>query len=45
MYDYQLDPAFIEDNLIDLDDRSRRNNLEVDDIQERPNGTWEDFEK
>ena len=45
MYDYQLDPAFIEDNLIDLDDRSRRNNLEVDDIKERPNGTWEDFEK
>ena len=45
MYDYQLDPAFIEDKLIDLEDRSRRNNVEIDDIKERPNGTWEDCEK
>ena len=45
MYDYQLDPAFIEDKLIDLEDRSRRNNIEIDDIKERPNGTWEDCEK
>ena len=39
MYDYQLDPAFIEDKLIDLEDRSRRNNLRVDGIKERPNET------
>ena len=42
MYDYQQDPTFIEDKLIDLEDRSRRNNLRVDGIKERPNGTWED---
>ena len=45
MYDYQLDQAFIEDKLIDLEDRSRRNNLRVDGIKERPNETWEDDEK
>ena len=45
MYDYQLDPAFTEDKLIDLEDRSRRNNLRVDGIKERPNETWEDCKK
>ena len=44
MYHYQLDPSFIEDKLIDLEDRSRRNNLRVDGIKERPNETWEDRE-
>ena len=44
MYDYQLDPTFIEDKLIDLEDRSRRTNLRVDGIKERPNETWEDCE-
>ena len=44
MYDCQLDPDFIEDKLIDLEDRSRRNNLRVDGIKERPNETWEDCE-
>ena len=39
MYDHQLDPAFIEDKLIDLKDRSRRNNLRVYGIKERPNKT------
>ena len=42
MYDYQLDPSFIEDKLIDLEDRSRRNNLRVDGSKERPNETRED---
>ena len=45
MYDYQLDPAFIEGKLIDLEDRSRRNNLRVDDIKEKPNETWEGCKK
>ena len=44
MYDCQLDPAFIEEKLIDLEDRSRRNNLRADGIKERPNETWEDCE-
>ena len=34
IYDYQLDPSFIEDKLIDLEDRPRRNNLRVDGIKE-----------
>ena len=44
MYDSQLDLAFIEDKLVDLGERSRRNNLKVDDIKERPSETWEDCE-
>ena len=39
MYDYQLDPAFMEDKSIDLEDKSRGNNLRVDAIKERPNET------
>ena len=42
IYDYQLDPSFSEDKLIDFEDRSKRNNLGVDGIKERPDGTWED---
>ena len=45
MYDYQLDPAFIEDKLIDIEDRLRRKNLRVDGMKERPNETWKDCEK
>ena len=45
MYDYQLDPVFIEDYLIDLEDQSRRKNLSTDGINEKPNETWEDCEK
>ena len=41
MYNHQLDPAFIEDKLIDLKNRSRRNSLRVYSIKERPNKTWE----
>ena len=42
MYVYQLDPAFIEDKLIDLDDQLRWNNLRIDDTKERPKKTWAD---
>ena len=45
MYDCQLDPAFIEYKLIDLEDRLRWNNLRVDGIKEKSNETWEDYEK
>ena len=38
----QLDPSFIEDKLIDLEDQSSWNNLRVDGTKERPNQTWED---
>ena len=45
MYDYQLDPTFIGDKLIHLEDRSRQNNLRVDGIKEKPNETWEKIAK
>ena len=40
MYYYQLDPAFVEDKLIDLEDQARRNSLKVNGIKKRPNKTW-----
>lgn len=45
IYDYQLDPAFIKDKLIDLEDQSRLNNWSIYSINEKPNETWEDYEK
>ena len=45
IYGYELDLAFIEDKLIDLEDRAKRNKLKVDGIKRRPNETWEECEK
>ena len=45
IYDYQIGPDYVEQKLIDLDDRSRRNNLRVDGIPETPGETWEDCEE
>ena len=45
MYDYKIDPEYAEQKLIDLEDRSRRNNLRVDGILETPGETWEDCEE
>ena len=42
MHVYQLDPAFIEDKLIDLDDQLRWSNLRIDYTKERPKKTWAD---
>ena len=39
-----LDPNDISSKLIELEDRSRRNNLRMDGIEETPNETWEDCE-
>ena len=36
IYDSQIDPEYVEQKLIDLEDRSRRNNLRVDGILETP---------
>lgn len=33
MYDDKPDPAFTEDKLINLEDRSRQNNLRIDGIK------------
>ena len=45
MYDFQLDLALIEDKLIGLEDRSRRNNFSADNINEKPDETWGDCKK
>ena len=39
-----LDPHDVSSKLIELDDRSRRNSLCIDGIEETPNETWEDCE-
>ena len=41
IYDYQIDLGYVEQKPIDLEDRSRRNNLRVDGIRETPGETWE----
>ena len=33
-YDYQVDPEYVTNKLIDLEDRCRRNNLRIDGISE-----------
>ena len=45
IYDYQIDLDHVKQKLIDLDDRSRRNNLRVDRILETLEDTWEDCEE
>ena len=44
IYDYQIDPEYVEQKLIDLEDKSRRNNLRVDGILYIPGEIWEDCE-
>ena len=39
-----LDQNDVSSKLIKLEDRSRRNNLRIDGIEETPNETWEDCE-
>ena len=38
-----LDPNDVSSKLIELKDRSRRNNLRIDCIEKTPNENWEDF--
>ena len=40
-----LDPEEVSSKLIELEDRSRRNNLCTDGIAEKPNKTWEECEE
>ena len=39
--DDMLDPDYVMEKLIELEDRSRRNNLRIDGISEAPNETWD----
>ena len=41
IYDYQIDVDYVQQKLIDPEDRSKRNNLGVDGILETPVETWE----
>ena len=45
IYYYQIDLDHVKQKLIDLDDRSKRNNLRVDRILETLEDTWEDCEE
>ena len=45
IYDYQVDPEYVTNKLIDLEDRSRRNNLRIDGISESRNETWGECEE
>ena len=40
-----LDPEEVSSKLIELEDTSRRNNLRIDGIEEKPNEIWEECEE
>ena len=42
IYEWQLYPEYIHNKLVDLEDRSRRNNLRIDGIKEKVGESWED---
>ena len=44
IYERQLDPAYVHNKLVDLEDCSRRNNLRIDGIKEKVGESWEDCE-
>ena len=44
-YKNQIDPEYVCNNLIDLEDRSRRYNLRTDGVTERKGETWEQCEE
>ena len=39
--DNLLDPEYVKGKLIELEDRSRRNNLRINGVEETPNETWD----
>ena len=41
IYKYQVDPNYVLDKFAELQDRSRRNNLRTDGINEEKGKTWE----
>ena len=48
LWDYQADPErlkFTEGKVVELEDRSRRNNLRIDGITEKENETWDECEQ
>ena len=52
IYEYQIDPDYVNDSLTDirhklteLEDRLRRNNIQIDGVAEEPGETWEESER
>ena len=43
-YNNQIDPEYIYNKLVDLEDRSRRCNLRIDGATEKKGETWEQCE-
>ena len=41
IWDYQINPDYIQHKLVELGDSSRRNNLRIDGIEEEEGETWE----
>ena len=44
LHKWQPDPQYVHNQLVDLEDRSRRNNLRIDGIKEKGAESWEDCE-
>ena len=45
IYDYQIDSDEVEKKLMNLEDRSRRNNLWIDGVAEENGASWDDCER
>ena len=45
IYEYQMDPQYVEEKLIELDGRSRRCNLRIDGVEEGKDETWDQCEE
>ena len=45
LYNKTLESEYFHNKLVDLEDRSRRNNLGIDVITERSNESWEQWEE
>ena len=43
-YNNQIDPQYVYNNLVDLEDRSRRCDLQTDGVTERKGETWDQCE-
>ena len=42
IYEWQLDPEYVHNKLVDFEDPSRRNNLTIDGIKEKDRESWKD---
>ena len=44
-YYYQIDPDEVEKRFTDFEDRSRRNNLRIDEVAEENGESWDNCEQ